>query len=88
MPNFFVPVQFYWITPFCLKHFVRGCRLRLRLSHLRDQKFKHVFHDSLNQNNSYGLDIETACNYLFHSPNFTKERSVLLNTFSKKKKIF
>ena len=26
IPNFSVPVQFYWITPFCSKYLVRNCR--------------------------------------------------------------
>ena len=25
IPNFSLPVQFYWITPFCSKYFVQDC---------------------------------------------------------------
>ena len=32
---------------------------------------------------SYGLDIETTCHYLLHCPNFTNERSTLLNIVSR-----
>ena len=56
--------------------------LRLGLSHLRDNKFKHGFLDSLNLICSYGLDVETTCPYLLHCPNFTNGRSILLNIVS------
>ena len=54
-------------------------RLRLGLSHLHDHKFKHGFLDSLNPICSCGLDVEITCHYLLHCPNFTDERSILLN---------
>ena len=59
-----------------IKHITR---LRLGLSHLRDHKFKHGFLDSLKPICSCGLDVETTCHYLLHCPNFTNERSILLN---------
>ena len=31
---------------------------------------------------SCGLDVETTCHYLLHCPNFTNERSILLNIVS------
>ena len=62
-----------------IKHITR---LRLGLSHFRDHKFKHGFLDSLNPICSCGLDVETTCHYLLHCPNFTNERSILLNIFS------
>ena len=48
-----------------IKHFTR---LRLGLSHLRDQKFKLGFFDSLNPICSCELDIETTCHHLLHCP--------------------
>ena len=62
-----------------IKHITR---LRLGLSHLCDHKFKHGFLDSLNPICSCGLDVETTCHYLLHCPNFTNERSILLNIVS------
>ena len=62
-----------------IKHITR---LRLGLSHLRDHKFKHGFLDSLNPICNCGLNVETTCNYLLHCPNFTNERSILLNIVS------
>ena len=62
-----------------IRHIIR---LRLGLSHLREHKFKHGFLDSVNPVCSCGLDIETTCHYLLHCPNFTNERSVLLNNVS------
>ena len=62
-----------------IKHITR---LRLGLSHLRDHKFKDGFLDSLNPICSCGLDVETTCHYLLHCPNFTNERSILLNVVS------
>ena len=62
-----------------IKHFTR---LRLGLSHLRDQKFKLGFFDSLNPICSCELDIETTCHHLLHCPNIRNERSDLLNIVS------
>ena len=49
-------------------------RLRLGLTQLRDQKFKHGFSDSLNPICSRGLDIETTYHYLLQCFSFTKEK--------------
>ena len=57
--------------------------MRLGLSHLSDNKLEHSLLDSLNPICSCGLDIETTCQYLLHCPNFTNERSILLNIVSK-----
>ena len=54
-------------------------KLRLGLSHLREHKFKHSFQDSLNPICSCGNDIETPAHYILHCPNFSNERSTLLN---------
>ena len=62
-----------------IKHITR---LRLGLSHLCDHKFKHGFLDSLNPICSCGLNVETTYHYLLHCPNFTNERSILLNIVS------
>ena len=62
-----------------IKHITR---LRLGLSYVRDHKFKHGFLDFLNPICSCGLDIETTCHYLLHCPNFTSERSTVLNFVS------
>ena len=47
-----------------------------------EHKFRHGFLDCLNPICSCGLDIETTCHYLLHCPNFTNERSILLNNVS------
>ena len=54
-------------------------RSRLGLSHLREHKFKHSFQDSLNPICSCGNDTETSAHLLLHCPNFSNERSTLLN---------
>ena len=55
-------------------------RLRLGLSHLREHKFKNSFQDCLNPFCDCGNgEIETSSHYLLHCPNYTNERSVLLN---------
>ena len=54
-------------------------RLRLGSSHLREHKFKHSFQDSLNPICSCGNDTETSAHLLLHCPNFSNERSTLLN---------
>ena len=63
-----------------IKHITR---LRLSLSHLRDQKFKHDFLDSLNPSWRCGLEIDTTCHFLLHCPNFKNERSHLLKNVSR-----
>ena len=55
-------------------------RLRLRLSHLREHKFKHSFQDSLNPFCSCGLVIESTGHYLLHCPTYITERRTLLST--------
>ena len=60
----------------------RITRLRLGLSHLCDHKFKHGFLNSLSSICSCGLHVETTFHYLLLCPNFTNERSILLNIVS------
>ena len=52
-------------------------RLRLGLSHLRYQKFKHNFQDSVNPLCNCGLITETTSHYLLHCPLFADERKNL-----------
>ena len=54
-------------------------KLRLGLSHLREDKFLHNFQDTLNPNCNYDEDIETSCHYLLHCLLYTNERLALLN---------
>ena len=56
-------------------------RLRLGLSHLRDDKFKHYFLDCLIPICCCGKDIETTVHYLRHCPIFSDERSIFFNNF-------
>ena len=56
-------------------------RVRLGLSHLREHKFKHCIHDSLNPFCSCGKgEAETSSHYLLHFSNYSNERLALLNT--------
>ena len=54
-------------------------RLRLGLNHLRDQKFKHNFLDTLNPICNCDEDIETSWHYLLHCSLYTNQSLVLLN---------
>ena len=53
-------------------------RLRLRLSHLWEHKFKHGFLGSFNPICSCGQDIETS-NFLLYCSNYFNERLTFLN---------
>ena len=55
-------------------------RLRLGLSHLTEQKFKHGFLDTLNPLCSCGNDAESTEHFLLHCPQFVNERRTLLST--------
>ena len=57
-------------------------RLRLRLSLLREHKFKHSFQDSINPLWSCSLDVESTIHYFLQCPLFTIKRHTLLNTIS------
>ena len=57
-------------------------RLRLRLSLLREHKFKHSFQDSTNPLWSCSLDVESTIHYFLQCPLFTIKRHTLLNTIS------
>ena len=56
-------------------------RLKLGLSHLREQKFKHGFLDTLNPLCSCGNDVESTEYFLLHCSQFVNERRTLLSTF-------
>ena len=58
-------------------------RLCLRLSHLRQHKFKHNFQDCLNLLCPCGNEIETSTHYLLHCPTYTNEILTLLNKIKK-----
>ena len=55
-------------------------RLRLGLSHLREQKFKHSFQDTLNPFCSCGLDVETNTRSFLYCSLFSNQRYILLST--------
>ena len=56
-------------------------RLRFGLSHLREDKFKHSFQDSLNSFcNGEKDEDETSSHYLLQCSNYSEERMALLNT--------
>ena len=57
-------------------------RLRLRLSHLREHKFKHSFQDSINLLCSCNLDVESTIHYFHHCHLFTIKRHTLLNAMN------
>ena len=54
-------------------------RLRLGLSHLRDQKFKYNFRDCLNPICCCGKDTETILHYLLRYPTSSDEKSIFFN---------
>ena len=56
--------------------------MRVGLSHLCEQKFKHSFQGNLNLICNCGEDIQTSSHYLFHCPELVQERMTLLNTVS------
>ena len=55
-------------------------RLRLVLSHLREDKFKHSFQDTINPLCNCAQDIESATHFFLHCPLFINERRTLLST--------
>ena len=55
-------------------------RLRLGLSHLREDKFKHGFQDTINPLCNCGQDIESSTHFFLRCPFFINERRTLLNT--------
>ena len=54
-------------------------RLRLGFSHLREHKFRHNFHDTLNPLFPCSLEPETTSHYLLHCHNFSSSRLAAMN---------
>ena len=57
-------------------------RLRLSFSHLREHKFRHNFHDSLNPLYSCILEPETTSDYLLCCHNFSSACLALMNNLN------
>ena len=53
--------------------------LRLGFTHLREHKFRHNFHDTLNPLCSCSLEPETTSRYLLCCHNFSSARLALMN---------
>ena len=58
-------------------------RLRLRLSHLGDHKFRHNFQDFVSPMCYCGQDIETATHFFLHCPNHHCARKTLFDKTNK-----
>ena len=56
--------------------------MRVGLSHLHEQKFKHSSQDTLSPICNCGEDIETTSHYLLPCPDYLEGRKTLLNTIS------
>ena len=54
-------------------------RLKIGFSHIKEHKFKHNFQDSVDPLRSCGNDLESTVNFFLYCPNFTTQRSALLN---------
>ena len=54
-------------------------RLRIGLSHLKEQKFKRNFQEFVDPLRSCRNDIESTVHFFLHCPNFATERKTLLN---------
>ena len=57
-------------------------RLRVNLSHLREDKFHHNFLDTLNPLCSCSLEIESTSHYLLRCPFYTHIRKTLLDNIT------
>ena len=62
-------------------------RLRLRLSHLNEHKFKYNFQNSLNPLCSCSLEVESTIHFSLHCHFFDKFRQIFLETVEKIKDI-
>ena len=54
-------------------------RLRIGLSHLKEQKFKRNFQEFVDPLRSCRNDIESTVHFFLHCPNFATQRQTLLN---------
>ena len=71
-------------SPVYRVHHPRGLklltRLRLGFSHLREHKFRHNFHDTINPFRLCKTnDIETNEHFLLHCPNYSTQRLILFD---------
>ena len=57
-------------------------RLRNRLSHLREHKFRHNFQDSLDPFCNCGRHIETTIHFFLHCSNYSNQRKTLFEKVS------
>ena len=57
-------------------------RLRVRMSHFREHKFKQNFQDCLNPIGNCGLDVESNSHFLLHCPTFNDQQYTLLSTYN------
>ena len=79
-----------FIRPTCSTHFSIHhpvgikllVRLRLSFNHLREHKFRHSFHDTLNPLCSCSLKSETTLHYSLCCHNISSTRSVLMNVLN------
>ena len=53
-------------------------RLHLGLSHLRENKFKHSFQDTLNPLCNFGMDVKSPTHFLLQCPSYINERYTLI----------
>ena len=58
-------------------------RIRLRLSHLKEHKFKDNFPDCFNPLCNCGHDIASTPHFLLHCPLYSNERRPILSTLNK-----
>ena len=57
-------------------------RLRVGLNHLREQKFRHNFQDSLDIFCNCGRHIETTIHFFLHYSNYSNQRKTLFEKLS------
>ena len=57
-------------------------RLRLVMSHLRENKFMHSVQDLLNPISNFGLHVDLSSRYLLHYPTWNTEKLTLLSTLN------
>ena len=60
-------------------HHPAGVKLFVRLRHLREHKFRHNFHDTLNTLFSCSIEPETTSHYLLRCHNFSCAYLALMN---------
>ena len=58
-------------------------RLHLGLSHLRENKFKHSFQDTLNLLCNCGMDVKSSTHFLLQCPSYINERYTLMSNLNR-----